>query len=451
MHVLRNVRQRAERRVPELRRRAGAPAAAGAEATRKGGTGGVRRRPRRAADLLRSKLIVQNDPIVIVGAARTPIGGLQGDFASLSASDLGAVAIKAAVERAGVAPAEVDELIFGNCLMAGQGQAPARQASLKAGLPLSTNCTTLSKMCGSAMKATMLGHDAIIAGSADIIVAGGMESMTNAPYLLPKARSGMRMGHGTIIDHMFFDGLEDAYDRGKLMGVFAEQCADKFHFSREAQDEFALRSLSRALAANNDGSFAWEIAPVTVSSRTGEITIAKDEQPAKASPDKIPGLKPAFRKDGTVTAANSSSISDGAAALVLMRRSLAERKGLKPIAVILDHSTHAQEPGWFTTAPVGAMRKLYAKVGWKPDDVDLYEINEAFAVVTMAAMHEHGLPADKVNIHGGACALGHPIGASGARIVVTLLGALRKLGKKRGMASLCIGGGEATALAIELV
>jgi acetyl-CoA C-acetyltransferase len=393
---------------------------------------------------------VQNDPIVIVGAARTPIGGLQGDFASLAASDLGAVAIKAAVERAGVAPADVEELIFGNCLMAGQGQAPARQASLKGGLPLSTNCTTLSKMCGSAMKATMLGHDAIIAGSADIIVAGGMESMTNAPYLLPKARSGMRMGHGTVIDHMFFDGLEDAYDRGKLMGVFAEQCADKFHFSREAQDEFALRSLSRALAANNDGSFAWEIAPVTVSGRKGDVVIDKDEQPAKASPDKVPGLKPAFRKDGTVTAANSSSISDGAAALVLMRRSLAERKGLKPLAVILDHATHAQEPGWFTTAPVGAMRKLYAKVGWKPEDVDLYEINEAFAVVTMAAMHEHGLPADKVNVHGGACALGHPIGASGARIVVTLLGALRKLGKKRGMASLCIGGGEATALAIEL-
>ncbi len=393
---------------------------------------------------------MQNDPIVIVGAARTPIGGLQGDFASLAASDLGAVAIKAAVERAGVAPADVDELIFGNCLMAGQGQAPARQASLKAGLPLSTNCTTLSKMCGSAMKATMLAHDAIIAGSADIVVAGGMESMTNAPYLLPKARSGMRMGHGTVIDHMFFDGLEDAYDRGKLMGVFAEQCADKFHFSREAQDEFALRSLSRALAANNDGSFGWEIAPVTVSGRKGDVVIDKDEQPAKASPDKVPGLKPAFRKDGTVTAANSSSISDGAAALVLMRRSLAERKGLKPLAVILDHATHAQEPGWFTTAPVGAMRKLYAKVGWKPEDVDLYEINEAFAVVTMAAMHEHGLPADKVNIHGGACALGHPIGASGARIVVTLLGALRKLGKKRGMASLCIGGGEATALAIEL-
>ena len=393
---------------------------------------------------------MQNDPIVIVGAARTPMGGFQGDFSSLAASDLGAVAIKAAVERAGVAPADVQELLFGNCLMAGQGQAPARQAALKAGLPMSVNCTTLSKMCGSAMKATMLGHDAIIAGSADIIVAGGMESMTNAPYLLPKARSGMRMGHGTVIDHMFFDGLEDAYDRGKLMGVFAEQCADKFHFSREAQDEFALRSLSRALAANNDGSFGWEIAPVTVSGRKGDVVIDKDEQPAKASPDKVPGLKPAFRKDGTVTAANSSSISDGAAALVLMRRSLAERKGLKPLAVILDHATHAQEPGWFTTAPVGAMRKLYAKVGWKPEDVDLYEINEAFAVVTMAAMHEHGLPADKVNIHGGACALGHPIGASGARIVVTLLGALRKLGKKRGMASLCIGGGEATALAIEL-
>jgi acetyl-CoA C-acetyltransferase len=296
----------------------------------------------------------------------------------------------------------------------------------------------------------MFAHDSIIAGSADIIVAGGMESMSNAPYLLPKARSGMRMGHGTVVDHMFLDGLEDAYDRGKLMGVFAEQCADKFHFSREAQDEFALRSLSRALAANHDGSFSWEMAPVIVSGRKGDTVIDKDEQPAKASPDKIPGLRPAFRKDGTVTAANSSSISDGAAALVVMRRSLAERKGLKPLAVILDHATHAQEPGWFTTAPVGAMRKLYEKVGWKPEDVDLYEINEAFAVVTMAAMQEYGLPAGKVNVHGGACALGHPIGASGARIVVTLLGALRKLGKKRGMASICIGGGEATALAIEL-
>ena len=391
-----------------------------------------------------------NDPIVIVGAARTPIGGFQGDFAALAASDLGAVAVKAAVERAGIAPGDVDELMFGNCLFAGQGQAPARQASLKAGLPVSVNCTTLSKMCGSAMKATMLAHDAIIAGSADIVVAGGMESMTNAPYLLPKARSGMRMGHGTVVDHMFFDGLEDAYDKGKLMGFFAEQCADKYHFTREAQDEFALRSLARALAANNDGTFGWEIAPVTVAGRKGDVTIDKDEQPAKANAEKIPGLKPAFRKDGTVTAANSSSISDGAAALVLMRRSLAESKGLRPLALILGHATHAQEPGWFTTAPVGAMKKLYDKVGWTPKDVDLYEINEAFAVVTMAAMKEHGLPADKVNVHGGACALGHPIGASGARIVVTLIGALRKLGKRRGMASLCIGGGEATALAIEL-
>jgi acetyl-CoA C-acetyltransferase len=394
---------------------------------------------------------MQNDPIVIAGAARTPIGGFMGDFASLSASDLGAVAIKAAVERAGVGPGDIEELIFGNCLFAGQGQAPARQAALKAGLPLSTHCTTLSKMCGSAMKATMLARDAIIAGSAGVMVAGGMESMTNAPYLLPKARSGMRMGHGTVYDHMFLDGLEDAYDKGTLMGVFAEQCADKFSFTREAQDEFALRSLARALAATDDGSFGWEIAPVTVPGRKGDVVIAKDEQPGKASPEKIPGLKPAFRKDGTVTAANSSSISDGAAALVLMRRSLAEKKGLAPLALVLGHATHAQEPGWFTTAPVGAMRKLYAKLGWTPKDVDLYEINEAFAVVTMAAMREHGLPPEKVNVHGGACALGHPIGASGARIIVTLLGALRKYGGKRGMASLCIGGGEATALAIELV
>jgi acetyl-CoA C-acetyltransferase len=393
---------------------------------------------------------MQNDPIVITGAARTPIGGLMGDFSSLAASDLGAVAIKAAVERSRVGPGEVEEVIFGNCLFAGQGQAPARQAALKAGLPLSTNCSTISKMCGSAMKATMLAHDSIIAGSAQIMVAGGMESMSNAPYLMPKARAGMRMGHGTVYDHMFLDGLEDAYDKGKLMGVFAEQCADKFAFTREAQDEFALRSLKRALAANEDGTFKWEIAPVTVAGRKGDVVIDKDEQPGKASPDKIPGLKPAFRKDGTVTAANSSSISDGAAALVLMRRSLAEKKGLAPLAVILGHATHAQEPGWFTTAPVGAMAKLFAKLGWSPKDADLYEINEAFAVVTMAAMKEHGLPAEKVNVHGGACALGHPIGASGARIIVTLLGALRKHGGKRGVASLCIGGGEATALAIEL-
>jgi acetyl-CoA C-acetyltransferase len=394
---------------------------------------------------------MHNDPIVIVGAARTPIGGLLGDFATLAAADLGAVAIKAAVERAGVTGAEVDEVLFGNCLMAGQGQAPARQAALKAGLPQATPCTTLSKMCGSGMKATMLAHDAILAGSIQIAVAGGMESMSNAPYLLPKARAGMRMGHGTMLDHMFLDGLEDAYDKGKLMGVFAEQCADAFAFTREAQDEFALRSLSRSLAATQDGSFKWEIAPVTVPGRKGDVVIDRDEQPGKADATKIPGLKPAFRKDGTVTAANSSSISDGAAALVLMRRSLAEQKRLTPLAVILGHATHAQEPGLFTTAPVGAMRKLYAKLGWTPQDVDLYEINEAFAVVAMAAMREHGLPPEKVNVHGGATALGHPIGASGARIVVTLLGALRKSGGRRGIASLCIGGGEATALAIERV
>jgi len=393
---------------------------------------------------------MQNDPIVIVGAARTPMGGFQGDFASLSASDLGAVAVKAAVERAGLAPGDVQELLFGNCLMAGQGQAPARQAALKAGLPNSVNCTTLSKMCGSAMKATMLAHDIIVAGSADIVVAGGMESMTNAPYLMPKARAGYRMGHQQVMDHMFLDGLEDAYEKGRLMGSFAEDCAAKYTFTREAQDQFALTSLSRALAANNDGTFAWEIAPVTVPGRKGDVVIDKDEQPAKASPDKIPGLKPAFRKDGTVTAANSSSISDGAAALVLMKRSEAERRGLKPLAVIVAHATHAQEPAWFSTAPVGAIEKLYAKTGWTSRDVDLFEINEAFAVVTMAAMKEHNLPHDRVNVHGGATALGHPVGASGARIIVTLLGALRKHGKKRGVAALCIGGGEATAIGIEL-
>ena len=394
---------------------------------------------------------MQNDPIVIVGAARTPMGGFQGDFSSLAASDLGAVAIKAAVERAGVAPADVQELLFGNCLMAGQGQAPARQAALKAGLPMSVNCTTLSKMCGSAMKATMLAHDLIVAGSNDVMVAGGMESMTNAPYLMPKARGGYRMGHQQVLDHMFLDGLEDAYDKGRLMGTFAEDCAAKYTFTREAQDQFAQTSLSRALAANNDGTFAWEIAPVTVPGRKGDTVIDKDEQPAKASPDKIPTLKAAFRKDGSVTAANSSSISDGAAALVLMRRSDAERRGLKPLAVIVAHATHAQEPAWFSTAPVGAIEKLYAKTGWTSKSVDLFEINEAFAVVTMAAMVEHGLPHDRVNVHGGATALGHPIGASGARILVTLIGALRKHGKKRGVAALCIGGGEATAMAIELV
>ncbi len=393
---------------------------------------------------------MQNDPIVIVGAARTPMAGLQGDFASLSASDLGAVAIRAAVERAGIAPADVQEVIMGNVLPAGQGQAPARQAAIKAGLPLAAGCTTINKMCGSAMKAAMFAHDLLVAGTNDVMVAGGMESMTNAPYLLPKVRQGLRMGHSTVIDHMFFDGLEDAYDKGKLMGVFAELCADKYGFTREAQDAFALASLSRALAANNDGTFGWEIAPVTVAGRKGEVVVANDEQPAKASPAKIPTLKPAFRKDGTVTAANASSISDGAAALVLMRRSTAEARGLKALAVVIDHATHAQEPAWFATAPVGAIQKLYAKTGWTTKEVDLFEINEAFAVVTMAAMKDLAIPHDKVNVHGGACALGHPIGASGARIIVTLLGALRKHGGRRGVASLCIGGGEATAMALEL-
>jgi acetyl-CoA C-acetyltransferase len=391
-----------------------------------------------------------NDPVVIVGASRTPMGGFMGDFASLTASDLGAVAIRAAIARAGIKPEDVQEVIMGNVLPAGQGQAPARQASLKGGVPLAAGCTTVNKMCGSAMKAAMLAHDLIVAGSADVVVAGGMESMSNAPYLMPKARAGYRMGHQTVYDHMFLDGLEDAYDKGRLMGTFAEDCASEFAFSREAQDAFAVASLARALAANNDGTFAWEIAAVTVSGKKGDVVVDKDEQPAKALPDKIPLLKPVFRKDGTVTAANSSSISDGAAALVLMRRSMAEKRGLAPLAVIVGHATHAQEPGLFTTAPVGAIEKLYRKTGWATKDVDLFEINEAFAVVTMAAMKKHGIAHERVNVHGGACALGHPIGASGARIVVTLIGALRKRGKKRGVASLCIGGGEATAMAIEL-
>ena len=390
-----------------------------------------------------------NDPIVIVGAARTPMGGFQGDFASLAASDLGAVAIRAAVERAGVAPGDVGKVIMGCVLPAGQGQAPARQAALKAGLPQSVPCTTVNKMCGSAMEAAMLAHDMLASGSHDIIVAGGMESMSNAPYLLPKARTGYRMGHQQVLDHMFLDGLEDAYDKGRLMGTYAEECATRFSFTREEQDRFALASLSRALAANNDGTFAWEIAPVTVTGRKGEVVIANDEQPAKAAPDKIPTLKPAFRKDGTVTAANSSSISDGAAALVLMRRSTAERRGLAPLAVIVAHAVHAQAPGEFTTAPVGAIAKVHAASGWTAREVDLYEVNEAVAVVTMAAMREHGIGHERMNVHGGACALGHPIGASGARILVTLIGALRKHGKRRGVASLCIGGGEATAMAVE--
>jgi len=391
-----------------------------------------------------------NDPIVIVGAARTPMGGFQGDFASLAASDLGAVAIKAAVERAGIAPADVEEVIMGNVLSAGQGQAPARQASIKAGIPMSVGATTVNKMCGSAMKATMLAHDLIAAGTHRVMVAGGMESMSNAPYLMPKARSGYRMGHQTVYDHMFLDGLEDAYDKGRLMGTFAEECASKYEFSREAQDAFALASLTRAREAGENGGFDWEIAPVTVSGRKGDAVIARDEQPAKASPEKIPTLKPAFRKDGTVTAANSSSISDGAAALVLMPRSLAQQRGLVPLARIVAHATHAQEPGWFTTAPVGALRKLFEKTGWSTDQVDLFEVNEAFAVVTMAAMREPEIPHARMNVNGGACALGHPIGASGARILVTLIGALRKRGGRRGVAALCIGGGEATAMAIEL-
>jgi acetyl-CoA C-acetyltransferase len=394
-----------------------------------------------------------SDCIVIVSAARTPMAAFQGDFAALTAPALGAAAIRAAVERAGIAPDQVDEAIMGCVLPAGQGQAPARQAALGAGLPLATGCTTINKMCGSGMRAAMFAHDMLLAGSADVIVAGGMESMTNAPYLLPKARGGMRMGHGQVLDHMFLDGLEDAYDKGRLMGTFAEQCASSYEFSRESQDAFAVESLRRAQRANEDGSFKWEIAPVTVTvpGRKGDVVIEKDEQPFKANFDKIPTLKPAFAKDGTVTAANSSSISDGAAALVMMRESTAKRLGATPLARVTGHSTFAQQPALFTTAPVGAIRKLFEKTGWRASDVDLYEINEAFAVVTMAAMREHDLPHDKVNVNGGACALGHPIGASGARILVTLIGALKSRGLKRGVASLCIGGGEATAMAVELV
>ncbi len=391
------------------------------------------------------------DPIVIVSAARTPMGGFMGDFASLTCAQLGSVAIKAAVLRAGLKPEQVDEVIMGCVLPAGQGQAPARQASLGAGLPLAAGCTTVNKMCGSGMRAAMYAHDMLAAGSVEVMVAGGMESMTNAPYLLPKARGGFRLGHGEVKDHMFLDGLEDAYDKGRLMGTFAEDCAGSYKFTREAQDAFAIASTTRAKQANTDGSFAWEIAPVTVSGRKGDTVIDKDEQPFKAQLEKIPGLKPAFRKDGTVTAANSSSISDGAAALVMMRASTAAKLGLKPVATMVGHSTFAQEPGLFTTAPVGAMKKLLAKNNWSVDSVDLWEINEAFAVVTMAAMHDLELPHDKVNVHGGACALGHPIGASGARVIVTLIGALKTHGKKRGVASLCIGGGEATAVGIELI
>jgi acetyl-CoA C-acetyltransferase len=391
-----------------------------------------------------------NDPVVIVGVARTPVGALLGELKDFAAPELGAVAMRAAVERAGVAPADVQEVIMGCVLPAGQGQAPARQASIGAGIPLAAGCTTVNKMCGSGMKAAMLANDLLLAGTNDIMVAGGMESMTNAPYLLPKARAGYRMGHQQALDHMFLDGLEDAYEKGRLMGSFAEDCAAKYSFTRAEQDAFAIASLQRAQKANQEGWFAWEIAPVALKSGKGDRFVDKDEQPFKANFDKIPQLKPAFRKDGTVTAANSSSISDGAAALVLMRRSLAQARGLQPIATIVGHTTHAQEPGWFTTAPVGAIGKLCEKTGWTAADVDLYEINEAFAVVTLAAMKEHRLPHEKVNVHGGACALGHPIGASGARILVTLVGALRKYGLKRGVASLCIGGGEATAMAVEI-
>jgi acetyl-CoA C-acetyltransferase len=392
-----------------------------------------------------------SDPIVIVSAARTPIGGMLGDFSSLQAWQLGAVAIKAAVERAGVKGDAVDEVLMGNCLMAGQGQAPARQATLAAGLPQSAGAVTLSKMCGSGMRTMMFAHDMLVAGSANLLVAGGMENMTNAPHLLLNSRRGYRYGAFTAYDHMALDGLEDAYERGKAMGVFAEQCVAKYSFTREAQDKFAIASTERSLKANTDGSFAWEIAPVMVPGKGGETKIDKDEQPFKAKLDKIPGLKPAFKKDGTITAANASSISDGAAALVLMRESTAAKLGCKPIARILAHAVHAHAPEWFTTAPVGAIAKVLGKTGWKAEMVDLWEVNEAFAAVTMAAMAEYKLPHEKVNIHGGACALGHPIGASGARIVVTLLGAMKKTGGKRGIAALCIGGGEATAMAVEML
>jgi acetyl-CoA C-acetyltransferase len=390
-----------------------------------------------------------HDPIVIAGAARTPMGGFQGDLKDAASPALGAAAIAAAVQRAGIAATDVQEVFMGCVLPAGLGQAPARQAALAAGLPLEAGCTTVNKMCGSGMKAAMLAHDLILAGSADIIVAGGMESMSNAPYLLDRARSGYRMGHGRVLDSMFLDGLEDAYDKGRLMGTFAEDCAQAFQFTRAAQDAFAIASLTRAQTAINDGSFAAEVTPVTVKAGRSEKQVTFDEQPGKANLDKIPGLKPAFRDGGTVTAANSSSISDGAAALVLMRRSEAERRGLQPLAIVSGHATHAAAPNLFPTAPIGAIRALSGKLGWALGDVDLFEINEAFAVVTMAAMHDLDLPHDKVNVHGGACALGHPIGASGARILVTLLAALRKYGLRRGIASLCIGGGEATAVAVE--
>ena len=389
-----------------------------------------------------------SDPIVIASAARTPIGGMLGDFAALAAWELGAVAIRAAVQRAGVPADDIDEVLMGNCLMAGQGQAPARQAMRRAGLPDSTGAVTLSKMCGSGMRAMMFGHDMLSAGSARVVLAGGMESMTNAPHLM-FARKGVRFGAAQLFDHMALDGLEDAYERGKAMGVFAEACVDQYRFSREAQDQFAIASTTRAKTANEDGSFDWEMAPVSLPGKAGETVVRYDEQPFKARLDKIPTLKPAFKKDGTITAANASSISDGAAALVLMRESTARALGATPLARIVAHAVHAQAPQWFATAPAGAIAKVLKSAGWDAKSVNLWEVNEAFAAVTMAAMSEFKLPHEIVNIHGGACALGHPIGASGARIVVTLLGALRRRGLKRGVAALCIGGGEATAMALE--
>jgi acetyl-CoA C-acetyltransferase len=389
------------------------------------------------------------DPIVIVSAARTPMGSFQGDFSSLAAHDLGGVAIQAAVERAGIAPDLVTEVLFGNCLMAGQGQAPARQAAFKGGLPKSAGAVTLSKMCGSGMRAAMFAHDMLVAGSHDVLVAGGMESMTNAPYLMLKGRGGYRIGHDRLFDHMMLDGLEDAYQAGRSMGTFGEDCAAKYNFTREQQDAFAMASVQRAQDAIKSGGFAREIAPVTVKTRTGEVVVSTDEGPGKIKIDKIPTLKPAFKKDGTITAAASSSINDGAAAMVMMRSSTAAKLGRKPLARIVSHATHAQAPEWFSTAPVGATEKALAKAGWQVGDVDLWEINEAFAVVPMALMHDLKVPHGKVN--GGACALGHPIGASGARIMVTLIHALQARGLKKGLATLCIGGGEATAVALELV
>ena len=394
-------------------------------------------------------MTIANDPVVIVSAARTPMGGFQGDFKGLTAPQLGAAAIRAAVERAGVAPDGVEEVLFGCVLSAGLGQAPARQAALGAGLDKGTRCTTLNKMCGSGMEAAILAHDRLLAGGVDVVVAGGMESMSNAPYLLDRARSGYRMGHGRVLDHMFLDGLEDAYDRGRLMGTFAEDCAQLHGFSREAQDAFAVASLTRAQQAIKDGSFRAEIVPVQITVGKEQRLISDDEQPPKANLAKIPTLKPAFREGGTVTAANSSSISDGAAALVLMRQSEAQKRGLKPLAVIHGHAAFADEPGLFPTAPVGAIKRLMSKTGWKLNEVDLFEINEAFAVVSLVTMTELDIAHDKVNIYGGACALGHPIGASGARILVTLISALRQQNLKRGVAAICIGGGEATAIAVE--